>query len=66
MKTELRCPSTMHGKLDDKVVEMKCRRRACGSEPGVVVLHRFNIHTGELVETRRFADPGKVGSHAHR
>lgn len=66
MITELRCPGTMHGKLDDDVIEVKCRRRSCGSKPGVVVLHRFNVHTGELVLTKRFAEPGKVGANASR
>lgn len=66
MKTELRCPGTMHGKLEDDVIEVKCRRRTCGSQRGVVVLHRFNIHTGELVNTQRFAEPRKVEAHASR
>lgn len=67
MKTELRCPSTMHGKLDQQgLIEVKCRRRHCGFQPGVVILHQFSIHTGELVKTRKFTDPGKVGSHASR
>lgn len=64
MKRELRCPSTMHGKLSDDLIEVKCRRRSCGSTAGVVVLHRFSVHTGELVSTRRFADPRKGNPHA--
>lgn len=63
---ELRCPGTMHGKLEDDAIEVKCRRRSCGSKIGVVVLHRFSIHTGELVSTRRFAEPGKGEVHASR
>ena len=57
MQKELRCAGTMHGKLDDDILEIKCRRRSCGHRDGTVVLHRFNIHTGELVDTKRFADP---------
>lgn len=66
MKTELRCRATMHAKLADGLLEIKCRRRSCGAQPGVVVLHRFNIHTGELVDTKRFADPRKEAAHASR
>lgn len=61
MKVELRCPSTMHGKLQDDFIEVKCRRRSCGFKAGTVVLHRFDIHTGALVDTKRFADPRKAG-----
>lgn len=54
---ELRCGKAMHGKLDDQLLEVKCKRRGCGAKPGVIVLHTFDIVTGELVETKRFADP---------
>ena len=60
MKKELRCPGTMHGKLDGGFIEVKCRRSRCGYEPGVVVLHRFDVHTGELADTRRFAEPPRL------
>jgi len=53
---ELRCLGTLHGVLDGDVLEIKCHRRICGHKPGVVVLHRFNLHTGEM-ETRRYKDP---------
>ena len=56
---DLRCVSTLHAKLTDDQLEVVCKRRACGAEPGVVVLHYFNIHTGELIKTLRFADPKK-------
>lgn len=59
MLTELRCPGTMHAKLGDNFVEVKCRRKACGFQPGTVVLHRFDFHTGDLIETLRFADPSR-------
>lgn len=57
MQRELRCAGTMHGKLDNGILEIKCRRRSCGHGEGVVVLHRFDIHTGNLIDTKRFADP---------
>jgi len=58
---ELRCIGTMHGKLDihDGKLEVKCGRRRCGAGRGVVVLHTFDLTNGELVGTKRYADPGK-------
>jgi hypothetical protein len=32
----------------------------------VVVLHRFNIETGELIETKRYKDPSKEVKHGTR
>src|SRR5215471_3926594 len=55
---ELRCPSKLHGVLrDDGTVEFKCDSKFCGHAPGVVVLHRFDAETGELVETLSFKNP---------
>lgn len=56
---DLRCNGTMHAKLDvDRgTIEVKCGRRGCGASPDTVVLHTFSVATGELVETRRFANP---------
>lgn len=42
--------------LPDGRLEVKCRSRYCGSGPGVVVLHRFDVRTGECT-TRRYRDP---------
>lgn len=59
MMTELRCGGTMHGKLDlvDGKLEVKCRRQGCGARRGTVVLHTFDLTTGHLIGTRKFADP---------
>lgn len=46
--------------IDDCTWEVKCDSRVCGAGPGKVVLHRFDVHTGELLETLRFRDPGRV------
>jgi hypothetical protein len=56
---DLRCDGTMHARLDlDRgTLEVKCGRRRCGAAPDVVVLHTFNLNTGEMVDTRRFANP---------
>lgn len=55
---ELRCP---HGikfaVLTDGIIEVKCRSSRCGAGPGIVVLHRFDALTGEMIETLRFRDP---------
>jgi hypothetical protein len=66
MITELRCGGNMHGKLDivNGKLEVKCRRRGCGAKRGVVVLHTFELSTGKMVGTRKFADPvGKEDRH---
>lgn len=59
--TDLRCDGTMHAKLDldSHTLEVKCGRRRCGAGPDVVVLHTFNLSTGEMISTRRFANPRK-------
>lgn len=61
---DLRCPAKKHGELVDAVVEVKCSSRFCGAGPGVVVIHRFDVTTGELVETHQFKDPIKKGREA--
>lgn len=57
----LRCEgNTIHGRmLDDHTLEVKCKRRRCGVKYGVVVLHTFDIRTGKLIDTKRYADPRK-------
>lgn len=55
---ELRCPNgILHGVLEDGVLEVSCRSKRCGKEPGVVVIHRFNAINGCMIDTRRFSDP---------
>jgi hypothetical protein len=36
------------------IIEVKCRSKFCGAEPGVVVLHRFDAKTGEVLGTSRY------------
>lgn len=64
---ELRCAGTMHGKLDihNGKLEVKCGRRGCGAGRGVVVLHTFDVTTGNLVGTKRYADPIRNQEHSH-
>lgn len=55
---DLRCDTTLHGRLtDNRWLEVKCNRRACGYVKGMVLIHTIDIITGEVVSTRRFAEP---------
>lgn len=55
---DLRCGTTLHGRLtDNRWLEVKCNRRACGYSKGKVILHTIDITTGKVVNTRRFAEP---------
>jgi hypothetical protein len=64
---ELRCEHKMHGVLTDNgLLEVKCGSAFCGSKPGVVVLHRFDVVTGELVETKKYKDTPKINKGSRR
>lgn len=55
---ELRCNAKLHGIVVELgLIEIKCDSRFCGAGPGIAVLHRFDIATGDLVETKRFMNP---------
>lgn len=55
---DIRCQHKKHGEITpDGLLEVSCDSRFCGKEAGVVVLHRFKLETGELVETLRFKAP---------
>lgn len=64
---ELRCNGTLHGIVDDavKTLEVKCKRRSCGAGPGIIVLHTISLTTGEVVDTKRFAEPQKTKGSNH-
>ena len=53
---QMRCPHKLHGIVDGDVIEVKCGSSLCGSRSGVVVIHRFDSSTGELVGTKRYKD----------
>lgn len=57
--SEIRCENKMHGELVEGFLEIKCRSSFCGSGPGIVVIHRFDVESGKLVETNRYRDPRK-------
>lgn len=53
----MRCDHALHGIINsDGLLEVKCRSSFCGRKKGVVVIHRFDPLTGELVETKRYKD----------
>jgi hypothetical protein len=54
---EFRCAERLHFKLIGDIAEVKCKSKRCGAGRGNVILHRFNIRTGNLVETLEFKDP---------
>lgn len=54
---EIRCPSRLHGRIVNGQLEVKCASKKCGAQSGVVVLHYFNLLTGELTETKKYSDP---------
>lgn len=58
LRTDVRCPGKRQAVLiRPGVLEIKCDSRVCGAERGVVVLHRWDTNTGELMETQRYRDP---------
>lgn len=58
---DLRCGSKKFGELtEDGILEVKCSSKFCGASPEVVVLHRFDPLTGDLLSTQRFRDPVPV------
>lgn len=57
---ELRCNAKLHARTEEGIVEVKCSSRWCGGGPGIVVLHRFSVSSGDLVETKRFTDPARM------
>ena len=54
---DLRCPNGIKfGELLEGAIEVKCRSSRCGAGTGIVVLHRFDAATGELLSTKRYRD----------
>lgn len=54
---DLRCNAKLHGVVyDNGVIEIKCQSRFCGAESGVVVIHKFDLHTGGM-ETVKYKEP---------
>uniref|UniRef100_A0AAU6R661 Uncharacterized protein n=1 Tax=Micrococcus phage Kurnik TaxID=3092208 RepID=A0AAU6R661_9CAUD len=61
MNAELRCAAKKHGELiipGSGILEVSCNSTFCGKRSGVVILHRFDLATGELVDTNRYKEIG--------
>lgn len=57
---QLRCSNgILFGEVNEDILEVKCKSGRCGKRPGVVVLHQFNLITGE-VTTKKFKEPKGV------
>jgi len=60
---EIRCPNKKHGELeiDEGFLKVKCSSRldGCGAGSGMVVIHKFDLKSGKLVETFKFKNPQK-------
>lgn len=60
MPVDLKCPNrSRHAVLypEEGFIEVKCDRKFCGAGKDRVILHRFDLGTGELIQTLRFAEP---------
>ena len=61
---DLRCDNKIKfGELFPELdcIDVKCRSNRCGAEKGTVVIHRFNVKTGQLVMTQLFSEPPHKG-----
>ncbi len=59
MVVQIRCEGNLYGVISDdhQNIEVRCKRRACGHQPGVIVLHTISLASGQVVSTKRFRDP---------
>lgn len=54
---ELRCEhGKLHGIVEGGIIEVKCRCQEA-NEKHMVILHRFNVRTGKLIETKKYKEP---------
>ena len=59
---ELRCDTgkVLFGNVSEGAtgtIDVSCRGKWCGKAPGVVVVHRFDLATGEVIKTEKFSEP---------
>lgn len=58
MTHDLRCGSKKHAVLvPGEYLEVKCDSRFCGARRGAIILHRFDLQTGEMIATIEFKNP---------
>lgn len=61
---DLRCEHKLHGRVNHGVLEVMCRSALCGKRPGVVVMHYFDLRTGEMT-TRKYKEPNPKEGASH-
>lgn len=61
---DLRCDHKLHGRVNHGVLEVMCRSALCGKKPGVVIMHYFNLRTGEMT-TRKYKDSPNTEGESH-
>lgn len=60
---ELRCSEgKLFGIVVDGVLEVSCQSKFCRTQLGTMVIHRFDLATGNMLEDRRYRRPVKRGS----
>lgn len=55
--SEMRCETKLHAILVDGELEVKCSSKFCGAAAGIVILHRFDLNTGQLLRTLKYKTP---------
>jgi len=57
----LNCGPKLHGIIDHRAgtIEIACGSQRCGSKAGVMVLHTFDLSSGELLKTKLYKQPQK-------
>lgn len=63
---DVRCDKKLHGIIENGVLEVKCGSVFCGARRGAVVIHRFSLQDGKLIDTKHFKDPGVKGEASAR
>ena len=43
--------------LEGGVIKVKCRHPQCGAERGVVIIHDFDLRSGNPLATHKYKDP---------
>lgn len=61
MVIDLRCEGDLYGRYDPEThsVEVRCKRRKHGAQPGIIILHTISLDTGQVVETQKYRDPSR-------
>ncbi len=62
---QLRCKGKLQGIMKEfpdgkKLLEVRCKEKWCADRvAGLIVLHYFNVETGELDHTKKFREPNR-------